>query len=301
MNRYKFKEKKQLDIKQKDGYLVLKHESFNPKDIFECGQVFNFNKEDDGSYTAVFKKQIINVLKKQDEIIIKNVDEETFYEYFYDYFDLGVNYERIRSEISKDELIKKACDYGKGIRILNQDMFETIISFIISANNQIPRIKKAVRIISERYGKYLGEFNGRKYYSFPEAYDLKNIDPMELREYASVGFRDKRIVEVAKILSEGYLDFNRDIKLDSNLLQEKLMKLPGVGPKVSDCILLFAFHKRNSFPVDVWIKRVMEHLFIKEEVSKKEVLRVARELFGENAGYVQQYLFYYAREEKIGK
>lgn len=299
--RYKFDEKKKLNIKEEGGRLILKHESFDPEDIFTCGQCFNFHKEDDGSYTAVFLGKIINLKKEGDKTIIDNVSLDDFYDYFYDYFDLGVDYKDIKKRISKNETIKKACDYGSGIRILNQEFFETLISFIISANNQIPRIKKAVREISKMYGDYIGEYKEREYYSFPSPQQLSKARPEDLREYARVGFRDKRIVQSAKIVNEGFFDFNEDIKMDTNDLSKKLQELPGIGPKVSDCILLFAFHKRETFPVDVWIKRVMEELFIKKEVPKKKISAYAHEYFGKDAGYVQQYLFYYGRENAIGK
>lgn len=299
--RYKFDEKKKINIKEEGGRLILKHESFDPKDIFTCGQCFNFFEEEDGSYTAVFLGKIINLKKEGDFTLIDNVSLDDFYEYFYDYFDIGVNYDGIKEKISKNETIKKACNYGTGIRILNQEFFETLISFIISANNQIPRIKKAVREISKMYGDYIGEYRGRKYYSFPSPEKLSQAKPEDLREYARVGFRDKRIVQSAKIVNEGFFDFNEDIKKDSKDLGKKLQELPGIGPKVSDCILLFAFHKRETFPVDVWIKRVMEELFIKKEVPKKKISAYAHDYFGKDAGYVQQYLFYYGRENAIGK
>ena len=298
---YKTKDKRKLDIVESPQGLILREDSFNPTHIFECGQAFNFHKEEDGSYTAVFLNMIINLWEKEDYVLIRNVSLENFYEYFYDYFDLGTNYGNIKEKLSTDENLKVASDYGYGIRILNQEMFETVISFIISANNGITRIKKAVRIISERYGTYIGEYMGRSYYSFPRPEVLAEVDPADLREYARVGFRDVRIVKASQMIRDGYLDFARDMNLDSLELKEKLMEMPGIGPKVSDCILLFAFHRRETFPVDVWIKRVMETLFIGHEVPKKLVDNYARDIFGENAGYAQQYLFYYGREEKIGK
>lgn len=301
MARYKIDKKNKLNIKEEDGKLILYHESFDPKDIFTCGQCFNFFKEDDGSYTAIFLDKIINLKKEDEKIIIDGVGLDDFYEIFYDYFDLDTDYEKIKEEILKDEILEKAIAYGNGIRILNQDFFETLISFIISANNQIPRIKKSVRIISERYGTYIGEYKNRKYYSFPKAEVLAKVDPKELREYAKVGFRDKRIIDAANMINNGFIDFDKDIKMDIESLRKKLQDLPGVGPKVCDCILLFAFHKRETFPVDVWIKRVMEFLYIKEEVPKKEISAYAKKFFGKNAGYVQQYLFYYGRENSIGK
>lgn len=299
--RYQFKEKNPLDIKESSEGLILKADSFNPSHIFECGQCFNFNIEEDGSYTAVFLDMIINVLDLKDYVLIRNISLDQFYEYFYDYFDLGTDYKKIKEELGQNEILKTATDYGYGIRILNQDMFETVISFIISANNGISRIKKSIKIISQRYGDYIGEYKGEKYYSFPKPEVLASVDPLDLREYARVGFRDKRIVEASAMVRDGYLDFVSEKNLPTGELKAKLMQMPGIGPKVSDCILLFAYHRRETFPVDVWIKRVMETLFIGKEVPKKLVDNYAREYFGDLAGYAQQYLFYYGREEKIGK
>ncbi len=299
--RYIFEEKNKIDIKETSGGLVLRHESFNPTHIFECGQCFNFNIEEDGSYTAVHLGRIINVLQKEDHVLIRNVSLDEFYEIFYDYFDLGTDYSEIKKDLSENEILKTASDYGYGIRILNQEMFETVISFIISANNGITRIKNSIKIISERYGDYIGEYMGRKYYAFPRPEVLAKVDPLELREFARVGFRDVRIVEASKMVADGYLDFDIDQTLSTEDLKEKLMQMPGIGPKVADCILLFTYHRRETFPVDVWIKRVMETLFIGHEVPKKLVDDYAREYFGKLAGYAQQYLFYYGREEKIGK
>lgn len=298
---YKTENKRELNIRQSSEGLVLKEDSFNPTHIFECGQCFNFHIEEDGSYTAVYLNMIINVLDREDDVLIRNISIDEFYEYFYDYFDFGTDYGQIKDQISENETLKIASDYGYGIRILNQEMFETVISFIISANNGISRIKKAIRIISERYGTYIGQYNGRDYYSFPRPEELAEVDPLDLREYARVGFRDVRIVEASKMVRDGFLDFDREQKLSTEKLKEKLMEMPGIGPKVADCILLFTFHRRETFPVDVWIKRVMETLFIGHEVPKKLVDDYARKYFGENAGYAQQYLFYYGREEKIGK
>ena len=300
MERYTTNSKRKINIEESDKGLILREASFEPSHIFECGQCFNFYKEEDGSYTAVFMGKIINVLKLDEGVsLIRNISLEDFNDIFYDYFDLGLDYEAIKEEIAIDPVMEKATAYGYGIRILNQEVFETTISFIISANNQIPRIKKAVRIISERYGNFLGEYKGRKYYSFPTPEVLMKVKPEDLREYARVGFRDKRIVEASRMIYEGHLEEAND--LDTEDLRKRLIELPGVGPKVADCILLFAYHRRETFPVDVWIKRVMETLFIKKEVPKKQVDDYARKYFGKNAGYAQQYLFYYGREEKIGK
>lgn len=299
--RFETSEKRKLNIEQSPEGLILREDSFKVDHIFECGQCFNFRKNEDGSYTAVFLGRIINLLECDGYTLIRNVSLEEFYEVFYDYFDFGTDYGAIKEVLSKSDILKKASDYGYGIRILNQELFETTISFIISANNQIPRIKKAVRILSERYGDYLGEYMGEEYYSFPSPEVLAKIDPLEIREHARVGFRDVRIVETAKAFVNGFLNFEREINLTDKELHKKLNELPGVGPKVADCIMLFAFHRRETFPVDVWIKRVMETLFIGKEVPKKQVDDYARQIFGDLAGYAQQYLFYYGRENAIGK
>lgn len=299
--RFETKDKRELNIEETSLGLKLREDSFNPTHIFECGQCFNFKLEEDGSYTAVFLGKIINLLECDGYTLIRNVSLDEFYEIFYDYFDLGTDYGSIRDFLSKDDTLRDACDYGYGIRILNQELFETTISFIISANNQIPRIKKAVRIISERYGDYLGDYMGSSYYSFPRPEVLAQVDPLELREHARVGFRDVRIVETAKAFVDGFLNFEDEKNLTDLDLHKRLNELPGIGPKVADCIMLFAYHRRETFPVDVWIKRVMETLYIGKEVPKKQVDNYAREIFGDLAGYAQQYLFYYGRENAIGK
>lgn len=276
-------------------------EEFDPRDIFTCGQAFRWYEEEDGSFTFVTHGIVANAKKVGDEIILKGVDEKSFEEIFYDYFDLSRDYKLVMEELAKDEVMKDATDYGKGIRILNQDKFETIISFIISANNQIPRIQKAIEKISEMYGDYLGEDENRKYYAFPSAQQLALSKPEDLREFARVGFRDKRIVEASKLIASGQVDIERISEMDLEDARKELQTLPGVGPKVADCILLFAFDRKESFPVDVWIKRVMEELYLKEVTPKSKIATRGREVFGKNAGFANQYLFYYGRENKLGK
>ncbi|MDU3087025.1 MAG: DNA glycosylase [Peptoniphilus harei] len=276
-------------------------EEFDPRDIFTCGQAFRWYEEEDGSFSFVTHGIVANANKVGDEIILKGVDEKSFEEIFYDYFDLSRDYKIVMEELSKDEVMKRATEYGKGIRILNQDRFETIISFIISANNQIPRIQKAIEKISEMYGDYLGEDENRKYYSFPSPDQLSLAKPEDLREFARVGFRDKRIVEASKLIASGQVDISKIEEMDLEDARKELQILPGVGPKVADCILLFAFDRKESFPVDVWIKRVMEELYLKEVTPKSKIAMRGREVFGKNAGFANQYLFYYGRENKLGK
>ena len=284
-----------------DYCLISELNEFEPRDIFTCGQAFRWYEEADGSFTFISHGKVANAKKVGDKVFLKGVDKNSFDEIFYNYFDLSRDYKLVMEELAKDEVMKNATEYGKGIRILNQDKFETIISFIISANNQIPRIKKSIEKISEMYGDYLGEDENRKYYSFPSAEKLSLARPEDLREFARVGFRDKRIVETANLIKDGRVNIDEIDNMELEDARRTLQELPGVGPKVADCILLFAFDRKESFPVDVWIKRVMEELYLKEVTPKSKIAMRGREVFGKNAGFANQYLFYYGRENKLGK
>lgn len=292
-----------LDIIQEDNRLILKNvRDFEPKDIFECGQAFRWEKEEDLSYTTVAYGKVINVKREDKDIIIDNTNIDDFNNIWSYYFDMNTDYGEIKEILSKkDKTLSIATEFGSGIRILNQDVFETIISFIISANNQIPRIKKSIDIIAREYGEFIENYNGKDYYSFPKAEKLAKVDVSELREVARVGFRDQRIIDTSKIIADKQLDIDKIFKIEKDEGKKLLMELPGVGPKVSECILLFAFGKQDAFPVDVWVKRVMEYFYLKEETPLKKIGKAGDDLFGNLAGYAQQYLFYYARELDIGK
>lgn len=289
-------------IEEKRNKIILKDiEHFNPKHIFECGQAFRWDREEDGSYTTVAYGRVLNVKKEGKDIILYGTNIKDFEDIWYDYFDLGTDYGKIKAELIEDPVLKQAIEHGYGIRILNQEPFETIISFIISANNQIGRIKKSVEIIAREYGELIGELNGKEYYRFPTSEELSKVDVKELREISKIGFRDERVVESSKMIYEGEINIEEIFSMDKVEGQEELMKLPGVGPKVSDCALLFAFKKGDAFPVDVWVKRIMEHFYLKEETPVSKIGKAGDDYFGKLAGYAQQYLFYYAREQDIGK
>lgn len=296
-------------VEDGDKIILKDMKDFEPKHIFECGQAFRWNREEDGSYTTIAYGKVINVKREDRDIILTNTDMKDFKDIWYNYFDLGRDYQEIKRELSKDPILKEAIQYGEGIRILNQEPFETTISFIISANNQIPRIKKSIDLISKYYGEeiYIQEdireevFSNNTYYGFPTAKVLAKAKPEDLKEKCRVGFRDKRIVETSEIIANGDLDLDKIFELSRDEGKEMLMRLPGVGPKVSDCILLFAFNKDEAFPVDVWVKRVMEHFYLKEDTNVKHIGEHGARIFGSLAGFAQQYLFYYARELGIGK
>ena len=282
-------------------YKIKNMDSFELKDIFDCGQCFRWNEEDDGSYTGVFKGNVLNVSKNDKEITFKGVCNGNIKDIVEDYFDLKRDYEKIKEELSKiDENMKTSIEYGKGIRILNQDLFETIISFIISANNNIPRIKGIIERLSKKYGDEI-IWNGKKYYAFPTAKSLKDVSVKEYRDLG-LGFRDIRLYETVKMILEGKVDLEElENNPNTTKVREKLLTLSGVGPKVADCILLFSDLKRfEVFPIDVWVRRVMNDLYIKNEdetkVNKKEIEKLAQEKFGNLAGLAQQYLFYWRRE-----
>ena len=291
-----------MKLYEKDNSVILEEiENFDAKAIFTCGQAFRWYEEKNGSFTTVHLGRVLNVLNEKDKVIFKGTNLEEFNEIWIDYFDLNTNYKEIRKTLSNNEILANAMDYGKGIRILNQNHFEMLISFIISANNMIPRIKKSIEVISMRYGRFICEDENRKYYSFPTVEELSRATVEDLREFAKVGFRDKRIFDTVNMILNEKIDLYSFENLETDTLREELLKFSGVGNKVADCIMLFSYKRGEVFPVDVWIKRVMEELFIKKETPVKKISKEADRIFGKYAGYAQQYLFYYGREEKIGK
>ncbi len=282
-------------------YKIENIKSFELADIFDCGQCFRWNKQEDGSYTGVFKGNVMNVQKEGDKVTFKGIcngDIKKIVEY---YFDLNRDYEEIKEQLSKiDENVRTSIEYGKGIRILNQDLWEMIISYIISANNNIPRIKGIIERLSKAYGKEI-EWNGEKYYTFPTVEELKDVTVEDYRKLGA-GFRDLRLYETVQAVLDKRVDLEQMQKNPNTLeVREQLLTLSGVGPKVADCILLFSTLKRfDVFPIDVWVRRVMNELYIKNEdenkVSKKEIMDIAEQKFGDLEGLAQQYLFYWKRE-----
>lgn len=282
-------------------YIIENLNSFELKDIFDCGQCFRWNIQEDESYTGVFGNNVLNVKKENNNIIFSGICENDIKETVQKYFDLDRDYEEIKDKLVRiDENMENSISYGQGIRILNQDLWETIISFIISANNNIPRIKGIIEKLSVNYGNEI-IWNNKKYYTFPTAEELKEVTVQQYRELG-LGFRDIRLYETTKMILNKDVDLEK-LENNSNTteVREQLLTLSGVGPKVADCILLFSTLKRfEAFPIDVWVRRVMNDLYIKNEdetkVSKKQIENIAKEKFGDLAGLAQQYLFYWRRE-----
>ena len=286
---------------KEETYILKNIKSFEPKHIFECGQCFRWNKEDDGSYTGIVGENILNVKKLQDNIIIKGICSDNIKDVCTKYFDLNTDYEKIKDGLSTiDNNLKTSIEYGKGIRILYQDIWEALISFIISANNNIPRIKGIIERLSKKYGREI-KWNNKSYYTFPTPEELSKATVKDLRSLG-LGFRDIRVYETTKMVKDKNIDLYSLEKIDNiNYLREELLKFPGVGPKVADCIMLFSMRKFEVFPIDVWVKRVMTELYFdldKENtnLNNKKILEFAESKFKNLAGLAQQYLFYWRRE-----
>lgn len=206
------------------------------------------------------------------------------------YFDLNRNYSEIKEKLSKiDENVKLSIKYGEGIRILNQDLWETIISFIISANNNIPRIKGIIERLSQKYGKEI-DWNGEKYYTFPTPEELKKAEVQDFRELGT-GFRDIRLYETTRTVLENKVVLKDLYNVDTLKAREELLTLSGVGPKVADCILLFSDLKRfDVFPIDVWVRRVMNELYIKILMKLRLIRRILLELLRQNLAIWRDWL-----------
>ena len=299
---------------QEQIYILKNVENFEPKHIFECGQCFRWNEESDGSYTGIVSNNVLNVKKEQNNIIIKGMCKDNIKDVCTRYFDLDTDYKKIKYELSQiDDNMKVSIEYGSGIRILKQNSWEGLISFIISANNNIPRIKGIVERMSKKYGKEI-EWNNTKYYTFPTPEELSKATIRDLR-LLGLGFRDSRVYETTQIINNKEIDLEELEKIENiNRLREELLKFPGVGPKVADCIMLFSMKKYEVFPIDVWVKRVMTELYSSElieckksqniknkplpEIKNQKILELAEKKFGKLAGLAQQYLFYWRRELK---
>jgi len=265
-----------------DGLFIPNSPDFDIKHTLECGQVFRFKPMDFGYrlYTMGHKADVY-CQKDGTKILCKNKN------YFIKYFDLDTNYAIIKSQLDKQNL-SEAIKYGAGIRILKQNPLETIISFIISANNNIPRIKKTIERLCEGYGEKCDD-----YYAFPTLEKLSSI-PLEFFKEIGCGYRAEYLVDTIAKLND--FDFEKLSKLDTIELRQQLLKLKGVGRKVADCILLFGFYKTDVFPTDTWIEKVYKDEFGDNKLSAAKISEFYAKKFGNLSGYAQQYLFYAKRK-----
>lgn len=269
---------------------------FNIEEILECGQCFRFEKLGELEYKIVAYGKVLNIKQNGNEVKMYPCTEYDYESIWKNYFDMDTDYNKIKIEISKNDIImKKAVEYAGGIRLLNQEPYECLLSFIISQNNNIPRIKGIIGRMSEKYGKCCeGE------YLFPTLEEL-NIASEEDLFALRMGFRAKYIRDCLDRLLSKEVDLDKINDLTTEELLEMLLKIKGVGQKVADCTMLFSMGRREVFPTDVWVKRVMEHLYFNgNDTNIKDIHNFAENKWGNLAGYAQQYLFYYARSLKIG-
>lgn len=275
--------------------------NFNLKQTLTCGQVFRYEQVSSHSYMLIAKNKRIRLTQRPGSttLMIHDSNLSKYEDIWKDYFDMETDYAEIIDQLSKeDPHMEKAIAYGDGIRILNQDPWEMLISFIISQNKAIPHIQVCIENICQAFGELMTDENEEAYYAFPTLEQLSKATEQELRD-CKVGFRAPYIMDACEKVGDNTVILESLAHMNTKDAKNILMKIKGVGEKVAHCVLLFGLNKTDTFPTDVWIKRTMEELyFANKETKNKDIIEFANEKFGDYAGYAQQYLFYAARENK---
>ena len=272
--------------------MVIELKDFIPMQTFECGQCFRWEKDTDGSYVGVAGKRAVRISAEGSKMTVSGCDENDYNAFWKKYLDAERDYESIKKHICINEVMENAVAFGGGIRILRQEFFETLISFIISQRSSIPRIKTCVNRLCEKYGDKI-DFEGKTLYTFPTPERLGSLTEADFAALG-VGYRAAYIVDAVKRVLSGETDEKFLLNADTKTARAELMKIRGVGDKVCDCVLLFSLGKYDLFPSDVWIKRVMEESFLSKDAKSS-----GEKLFGEYSGFAQQYLFYWRRNSKL--
>lgn len=273
-----------MEIIRRGKDLVLKNvECFDLALSLDCGQAFRWKQNGSGIWHGVVGNLPLDVEQKDDEIIFYNTSVDEFENVWKKYFDFDRDYKKITDSFSSDEYLLSATTEFYGIRVLNQQPWETVCSFIISQNNNIPRIKGIIDRLCENFGEKLTDND----YSFPTAQKLSNLEVQDLAVLRA-GFRAKYILDAAKKFSTGEVDLDKIYSSPIENGREELMKISGVGPKVAECALLYSFEKTQAFPVDVWVKRILSELYPNG----------MPECIGEYGGIAQQYLFHWRRNSE---
>lgn len=266
--------------------MKIKNKHLNLRQIAESGQAFRWYANKDG-YVLVANHECVQ-LSQEDDIVIIDSDNRQWL----DYFDITRDYEEIINYYAnKDSYLKEATSFGSGIRILKQDPFEMIVTYIISANNNIKRITDSVKQLANRYGSFIRNIDGVDYYDFPSIDQLKEVTIDEFRQ-CGVGYRDKYLFNL--VHSVTLEEINKWKTLTDQALKQRLLEIKGVGEKVANCILLFGYDRVDGFPIDTWIKKIIIKAY---EISEKELKSFALEYFKPYGGIAQQYLFYYGRQK----
>ncbi len=262
---------------------LIPEDDFDLEKIFECGQCFRWNRDAGGDYTGVAMGKAARIREAGGSIFISGTAED-FESVWYDYFDLAKNYSELRKSLCVDDYMTMATEYGAGIRILNQDRWEALCSFIISQCNNIPRIKKIVETLCSLYGEPT-VLDGDVYYSFPDASRIALLEESDLAPLRS-GYRAPYIIGAARAVDSGALDLDALSGATLEDASRALKTLNGVGDKVANCAILFSLRIEDAFPIDVWMKKaIKEHYGGKLDTS----------VFGGHSGLAQQYMFYYQR------
>lgn len=280
-----------MRVEERNGDVVLLEVSdFNIAQILECGQCFHFKKINEMEYVTVAFERALHIKQEEDTVYLYNTSLDEYNLIWKSYFDMDTDYGMIKEKLmSTCEELKTAICENAGMRILRQEFAETLLSFIISQNKQIPHIKKIVEAISRKYGKCVGVINGEEYYSFPDINVLEKISEDDFRELKT-GFRAPYLCDAVRFLKD-YSTFDNFKDMSYEEAKDKLTQIKGVGDKVANCVLLFGLGYTSAFPVDVWIKRIMEYLYFKKDTPKDKIEKFAKEQFGEYGGYAQQYMF----------
>lgn len=255
---------------------------FDLVETFNCGQCFRWNQITQDTFVGVAFGKVLKIAKEKNKIMLEGDNLcDDFKKIWLNYFDLETDYGKIKLNISKiDTTLKEACKYAPGIRILKQDPWESLCSFIISQNNNIPRIKGIIDRLCENFGEKI-ESN---FFSFPSSSKLAKLSKEDLAPLRC-GFRDNYILDAAKKVFSGEVNLEKVKELPLNEARKELMKIKGVGLKIADCTLLYGFYRLEAFPVDVWMNRILTKFFKDKDAS----------YFGKYAGIAQQYLFHYIR------
>lgn len=258
--------------------LNIKKSEFDLAKTFTCGQCFRWKEQENGSFAGIVRKRMIVLTRCGDEITLDGIDDGEFPEWE-DYFDLKTDYSAYIRRFSEDKTLRAACESSAGIRILRQEPFETLLSFIISQNNNIPRITGIIERFCENFGE---KTDGG--YAFPTAEALRGITPEDLAPLRA-GFRAKYLADAIEKVNSGEVDLSELCGLSTDDARERLKLIKGVGDKVADCVLLFAYRKTDAFPKDVWVKRVLAEFYPE---GLPECVKGAE-------GIAQQFLFDYVR------
>lgn len=282
--------------------VIIENIDINLEDTIECGQCFRYTKEKDNSYTIVIIDRVVNIKQVDDKLFVNSNDETNLKNIITNYLDLNTDYNELNISLLKSDIVlKKYIDSSIGLKMLRQDPFEMVVSYIISARNSVPSISKSVNSIASSYGKKV-IFNNKKYYLFPKVKDLINIKSEELNKH-KLGYRDKFILDAINKIYTKQVNLNTINNLTTEEALEYLKTIKGIGPKVSSCVLLFGYHRFDVYPIDTWVIKTIEEDFNQIDTSVKAITEFTKEKFGKNSGLAIQYMFHTSRnkEAKNGK